>query len=436
MTGLEGRLEQCLTGTPLRGRLAVAAAPFLERRGADPVLAEIGGGPLRGLARLLACSPEMARYLSIRPSLLERLVSANASSLGNRARELSQTQAPGPLEDLEAYLDALRLLRRDETVFGACLQVGGLVDFEEVSSFLSIVAETCMRWALLAASESAKTASLAIVGMGKIAGKEFSYASDLDLIFLYPGQAAEIRQPSRVAQRLIAYLTSMTGAGVAYAVDSRLRPSGRQGALVSTFESFGHYQRQRAQTWEHLALMRARTIAGEVAGGEHLLRDTRTAVLAKACSPWADIAEMRGRVERERGQEAPGCVPFKTGRGGLMEVEFLASGGILERGTAPEGESLPSVPALLRRVSSGVRSEALLAQYAFLRRVEGCARLISGRAVESVETEGDDALVLAEIVEPGTPAAALAGRIEDARTAIRRSYEAVIESGGIAALSS
>ena len=346
---------------------------------------------------------------------------------------------PAPLADLEAYLDALRLVRRDETVLAACLQVGAQVDFEQVSLFLSIVAETCVRWGLLAASPQpgdTTPSALAIVGMGKIAGREFSYASDLDLIFLVGDEVPEITEPSRVAQRLIAYLTSMTGAGVVYAVDSRLRPSGGQGALISTFKSFERSQLERAQTWEHLALLRARAIAGDVEAAEDVLEATRAAVLGLGRSPWREVADMRARVERERGQEQLGRVALKAGRGGLMDVEFLAGGALLERGAPLEAGALPSVPALLRSAAPGPALEALLVEYGFLRRVEGCARFIAARALESVQISGDGAPVLAEIVEPGTSPGELAERIEGARGVIRRGYDAVIRAGSIAALAS
>lgn len=437
MSGLQAELEQFLVGTPLEERLAANAAPFLERRGGDRALASLAPKTLRGLARLFACSAEAARYFSIRPSLVERLGAAGPSTLEARSGELSQIDSPATLEDLEGYLDALRLVRRDETALAACLQVGGQVDFERVSEFLSIVAETCVRWALLAASTRSpdpKAPALAIIGMGKIAGREFSYGSDLDLLFLYPDETPVLTDVSRVAQRLIGYLTSMTGAGVAYAVDSRLRPSGRQGALVSTFGSFERYQLDRAQTWEHLALMRARAIAGDVEGAQSLLQATRAAVLKPGFAPWSDVAEMRARVERERGSETSGAVAIKAGRGGMMDVEFLATGSLLERGAAPGPDVLPSIAALLRFAAPGAAVETLLGEYAFLRRVEGCARLIAGRPLEVVETSGEGAPILAEIIEPGLTRPGLVARIERARRAIRSSYDAVIEAGSIAAL--
>jgi glutamine synthetase adenylyltransferase len=120
----------------------------------------------------------------------------------------------------------------------------------------------------------------------------------------------------------------------------------------------------------------------------------------------------------------------------MMDVEFLATGSLLERGAAPGPDVLPSIAALLRFAAPGAAVEALLGEYAFLRRVEGCARLIAGRPIEVVETSGEGALILAEIIEPGLTRPELVERIERARRAIRSSYDAVIEAGSIAALAS
>ncbi|MDX1388704.1 MAG: hypothetical protein R3344_05915, partial [Acidobacteriota bacterium] len=91
-----------------------------------------------------------------------------------------------------------------------------------------------------------------------------------------------------------------TGAGVAYAVDTRLRPSGQQGMLVTSFQGFDAYQRERAETWEHLALLRARAIAGDVGPAQALLDDVRRAAVGEGRDPWRYLADLRGRVESER----------------------------------------------------------------------------------------------------------------------------------------
>jgi glutamate-ammonia-ligase adenylyltransferase len=236
-----------------------------------------------------------------------------------------------------------------------------------------------------------------------------------------------------VGQRLIAYLMTMTGAGVAYAVDTRLRPSGGQGMLVASLDGFEHYQCERAQTWEHVAMLRARPIAGDLAGAQEALGRVRTRVLEGHGSPWNDLMEMRQRVETERSNVSNRKIPLKTGSGGLMDVDFLAGGGILER-VPPRLPDLPSVPAMLRAAVSGPRVDELLEDYGLLRRVEAIARWMAGRAVEFVDAERLAAT--AELTHPGLGGDELRERLAAARERIRRSYRSVVESGTIGALES
>jgi len=430
---VEARLKECLSGTPLIRRLSPATSSFLEERGEDAAVVALTGAKLAGLARLLATNAEAARYLSHRPALLERLSHASADALRARARELESTQPPSD-RDLEGFLDWLRLTRRDETIFAACLDLGGSVSFEETSVFLSILAESCTRWALQRAETHVGTEpapTISVLAMGKIAGRELTYYSDLDLIFLYPDDVEEVMQPSRIAQRLIHYLTAMTGAGVAYAVDSRLRPSGRQGMLVSTYGAFDRYQRERAATWEHLALMRSRAIAGDISRAQKILAHAREGALEQQARPWPEIAEMRQRVEHERGAKSNASVALKTGRGGLMDVEFLAAGGVLELGVQPTPPALPSISWMLSECMSGPALEQLCQGYQLLRRIEARTRWVSGRADETLKLDPDHVAAVAELVEPGLAGQELIDRLSEVRQSIRSSYEAVIAAGAI-----
>jgi glutamate-ammonia-ligase adenylyltransferase len=434
---LERRLGNALAGTALADRFPTASAPFLGLRAGDAAAKRLEGAVLAGLARALASQPEVSGFLSHRPELLERIAAADASSLAARARELQSSPAVAESGDLEAHLDALRILRREETCLAACLDLGGVVSFEEVSDFLSMLAETIAQRALelaregLSPSESERVFS--VLGMGKIAGREFSYHSDLDLIFLYQGGAEEIDTASRLGQRLIAYLTTMTGAGVAYAVDTRLRPSGQQGTLVTSFEAFERYQCDTAQTWEHLAMLRARPIAGAVPRAQQILDRVRARVLSGGGRPWKPLAQLRRRVVAERAQESGSAISLKTGPGGLMDVDFLAGGALLERGTE-DFPTLPSVAAMLRAAARGDRVDRLLADYRFLRIVEARARWVAGRAIEALDTASEGLGAVAALVEPGMAPGSLLEEIASARRGIREAYDAVIEADTIDAV--
>ncbi len=431
---LAERLRGALAGSPLEQRLASAAEPLTQRRSGDAAALRLQGGVLAGLARVVATRSEIAGFLSHRPALLARIAEAGVGTLASRAGEI-EAEGARPLDpDLEAELDALRILRREETCLAAVLDLGGVVPLEETCGFLSTLAETIARRALALALRSRGAApSLSVVGLGKIAGREFTYHSDLDLVFLHPGGAEALADASRTGQRMIAYLTTMTGAGIAYAVDTRLRPSGRQGALVTSLEAFEHYQTEQAQLWEHLALLRSRVIAGQLEQGQATLDRIRTRVRAASSPPWDYLLDLRKRVHGERGRESATSAAIKTGRGGLMDVDFLAQGGLLERGTAAF-PGLPSIPALLRAACPGARAEALARDYAWLRLVEARARWLAGRGVEAVDLAPPGGSIVAELVEPGLDAEELGTRIGAARTRIAAAFDDVASAGTIEAI--
>ncbi len=434
--GLADGLRDALAGSPLAGRIDAAAEPLAERRGADAAARRLAGGVLAGLARVVATRPEVAGFLSHRPALLARIADAGPGTLAARGRELEGEDAFAQgSEDLEQALDGLRLLRREEVCLAAALDLGGVVPFDELSTFLSILAEAIARRALALALRGRRgEPALAVIGLGKIAGREFTYHSDLDLVFLHPGGAEALADASRTAQRMIAYLTTMTGAGVAYAVDTRLRPSGRQGTLVTSLEAFERYQTEQAQTWEHLALLRSRAIAGQRREGQALLDRVRARLLRAHAAPWATLAELRKRVHAERARDSGASAAIKTGPGGLMDVDFLAEGGLLERG--PERcPALPSIPALLRAALREPRSLALERDYAWLRLVESRARWLAGRSVEVVDLCEPAGAIAADLALPGLGAEELAARIAAARQRIAATFDAVAAAGTIEALS-
>jgi len=437
MNSLKDRFIDAIRGGALESRLETSAAPFLERRSKDTAAARLEGDVLCGLARVLASQPMVAGFLSHRPQLLERIANSDTTTLTARAKELERA-SDEHADDLETALDALRIFRREETCLAACLDLGRVIPFEGVSYFLSVLAETIARRALRLAQDqlggAPAVSDFAVLGMGTIAGREFTYHSDLDLIFLCSRVSDDISVTSRVGQRMISYLANMTGAGIAYAVDTRLRPSGRQGVLVTSFDRFESYQLENAETWEHIALLRARAIAGQRNDAQSMLEDVRQKVLASSAKPWSYIKELRAKVERERARPSERTVALKTGRGGLMDVDFLAAGGVLE--LRPDRFPLvPSVPAMLNAAVQGSKASQLLEDYALMRLVESRARLIAGRSVEDATTDGDEFAVLGELVDPGIEPSVLLKEISKAQERIRAAFESVIECDAITALS-
>ncbi len=417
-------------------------------------------GVMRLLVRLFASSEYLSQFFLRHPELLDSLVRADLVRV-RRAREdlaaeLDARLAAAP--DLEAELDELRRFRHEEFLRIGIHDIEGELAPEEVSAQLSTLAEVCLAAAsALARREVLRrnglppeppTDGLAILGLGKLGGAELDYNSDLDLVFVYdPGPEAwwAARMPAhdfftRVAQRTISVLQTTTREGIAYRIDTRLRPSGNQGPLVCSLEAFARYHRTAAAVWERQALVKARVLTGPAA-----LRARLEAIVA-ACvygrgldaAEAAEIARLRERMAHERGAGDGRQVNIKTGRGGLVDVEFLVQALQLRHGHAHPALRVPGTRAALAALAaegllSAEDARMLGAGYDFLRALENRLRLERDQPVEALDTDPSALLPLARrLGYGGTDAEAVARlRAEHARTraAIRAVYERHLRGG-------
>ena len=202
---------------------------------------------------------------------------------------------------------------------------------------------------------------MAILAMGKLGGGEMTPSSDLDLIFVYASGeeagASDGRRPlppsqyfARLSQRLINALTAPTAEGKLYEVDMRLRPSGNAGPIASSLEAFVQYHDEEAWTWEHMALTRARVIAGPAG-----LRQKVEGVIADTLTRprdldrlRGDVAEMRARMEMEKHTDFIWDVKFR--RGGLVDIEFIAQYLQLKHAHGHREILSPSIRTALKRI--------------------------------------------------------------------------------------
>ncbi|WP_028536369.1 bifunctional [glutamate--ammonia ligase]-adenylyl-L-tyrosine phosphorylase/[glutamate--ammonia-ligase] adenylyltransferase [Paludibacterium yongneupense] len=286
---------------------------------------------LQRLAALCSSSSWVSTYLTRHPILLDELLDARVlyapPDWPVLARQL-EAQLDGLDGDVEGKIDMLRHFQHAQAFRLVAQDLAGMWTLEALSDELSRLADTVLAatlrhaWLDIPARES-DTPRFAIVGYGKLGGKELGYASDLDLIFLYddPDQnAAEIY--SRLARKMIAWLTSATAAGRLYDIDLRLRPNGSSGLLVSSVQAFERYQRLDAWPWEHQALTRARFIAGDAGIGERFA-EIRHAILTlprDAERLRAEVLSMRSRMlESHPALEHD----VKHARGGIVDIEFI-----------------------------------------------------------------------------------------------------------------
>ena len=284
------------------------------------------------LAQLMGGSAWAADYLTQHPLLLDELLDARVllaePDWSAWRTELSRLLADHG-GDAELQMDALRHFKHAQSFRLLAQDLAGLLTLERLADHLSALADTLLAatlaevWAQISGADAAPP-RFAIVGYGKLGGKELGYVSDLDLVFLYEDddERAPVRY-ARLAQRMVTWLTSTTAAGPLYDIDLRLRPDGAAGMLVLPFSAFCRYQREKAWTWEHQALTRARFVAGDAAIGAafEAERDALLRLVPDLDKLAADVVEMRRRMLAGHPNATP-QFDLKHDAGGMVDVEF------------------------------------------------------------------------------------------------------------------
>ena len=293
------------------------------------------------MVKVLSHAPVLADELARRADLIDILIDRTAFDLPGSVADIAVGLARSEAgDDYQRLLDRVRL-RVGELRFALGVQlIEGGHDPLDVAAALARVAEAAIMVLGEAATREFEKAHgrvpgsrMAILGLGRLGGGALTHASDLDLVFLFSGDfwAESVgRKPlggtlyyNRLAQRVIAALSVPTAAGALYEIDVRLRPSGAQGPLAVSFDSFARYQREQAWTWEHMALMRARPVFGEP-GDRAGLADIIAAVAAQPrdhATLCADAVKMRGDIAQHKPPRGP--LDVKLLRGGLVDVEFI-----------------------------------------------------------------------------------------------------------------
>ncbi|WP_018871863.1 bifunctional [glutamate--ammonia ligase]-adenylyl-L-tyrosine phosphorylase/[glutamate--ammonia-ligase] adenylyltransferase [Thioalkalivibrio sp. ALJ16] len=310
---------------------------------------------LSQLVKLVAASPWINEQLTRHPVLLDELLDPRAlyapPDRSGLREELEAELAQFPEQDHEQMLDRLRQFKQVQTLRVAAADIMGFLPLMKVSDHLTWLAEVLLERVLRLAwekmverhgeprcggVEGGRGARFAVIGYGKLGGFELGYGSDLDVVFLHDseGDEAQTAGPrvidnteffARVAQRVVHLLGAFTPAGRLYEVDTRLRPSGTAGLLVSGLQAFRRYQDESAWTWEHQALVRARFVAGDPALGEQF-DALRREVLTRARDAEAlraEVVEMRGRMLAEHASKKGQGFHLKRDRGGITDIEFM-----------------------------------------------------------------------------------------------------------------
>ena len=355
---------------------------------------------LSQLVKLCSASEWIARYLNQHPILLDELMDAVSlyAPLTREAlaAELQSRLARLPVDDLEAQMEALREFRNGHVLRVAAADVGPGLTPDEIGRHLGHIAEVIVAQALTLAHDdlvlkhgrptleqggNTINPGFAVIAYGKLGSLELGYTSDLDMIFLHgaeqEGGVTDGARPianevffARLGQRLIHILTARTGGGILYEVDTRLRPSGRSGMLVTNPAAFREYQDSHAWAWEHQALIRARPVAGDAALAR-VFEEIRATTLCRERDPETlrtEVAAMRARMHAAQAPHDPGEINLKHDPGGMIDVEFMVQYAVLRwahdhpelirhRGNIPLLEALEA-RGLLNAAQAGLLRDA------------------------------------------------------------------------------
>src|SRR5918992_1477589 len=352
-----------------------------------------------------------------------------------RAAELLRNE--GPLPDRSGYLQVflsacaseglveLRLERRRRIAEIAARDLASGLSLEEVGAALADVADACLAAAL---KEVGAPSGLAIIGMGKLGGRELNYSSDIDLMFVADG---DIEAATAGAESILRALGEFSPQGQGYRIDGDLRPEGRSGALVRSLDGFIEYYRRWAHAWEFQALIKARTSAGNEELGNALIDAARPFVYPQDVDPErvANIRAMKQRVEDHalraaRRSKRSEMDDVKLGPGEIRDIEFsvqllqLVHGGSDE--TVRERSTLGALQAL---VAGGYVADddgsVLSAAYRWLRTVEHRLQLWQERQVHKLPTDDEGMSRLARVLGfEDSPAASAAQRFDEAHARV------------------
>ncbi|MXO65798.1 bifunctional [glutamate--ammonia ligase]-adenylyl-L-tyrosine phosphorylase/[glutamate--ammonia-ligase] adenylyltransferase [Altericroceibacterium endophyticum] len=304
-------------------------------------LFEARPGLLDQVLRVLILAPPLADELARRPELLDALIDASALDLPEDVETLRKRMLRSEKgDDYERKLDRIRQVVGEERFALGVQLIESRHDPLDIAAGLSRVAEAALKaGASVAEAEFAQAHGrvegdeLLVLGLGRLGGGSLTHASDLDLIYLFDGEfgvESDGRRPltaslyfNRLAQRVTAALSVPTAQGALYEVDTRLRPQGAQGPIAVSVESFARYQREDAWTWEHMALTRARPVAGSSEACTRLQEEICAILQAPRDHETlrADVLKMRADVAAHKQPSGP--LDMKMLRGGLVDCEFL-----------------------------------------------------------------------------------------------------------------
>jgi glutamate-ammonia-ligase adenylyltransferase len=341
---------------------------------------------------------DRSRFLSEvvlrRPELIEEVTSEH---ILYRPRPLEQLRKdlrhPGERRDPREWL---RIFKRAELLRIGLRDILELEPTHVIHGEITALADASVEFALEKCRAELKLKALpfCVFALGKHGGCELGYGADLDVVFVTDDTAANRPKAIKLATTLIEFLSKQTAEGSVFVLDPRLRPDGDQGPLVTSLETFKEYYGKRAQLWERQALTRARLVAGsgDLAAKASKLFEHHAYERGLSGAELQEILKMRTRIEKERGDQAKPDLEFKTGAGGLIDVEFFVQSMQMRHGAKHAEIRTPNtreaIEALGRvKLLNEDQSKLLIDGYDFLRRTESALRRIENKSVSQLPSD-------------------------------------------------
>lgn len=292
---------------------------------------------------ILGGAPRLAEVIARRPHVLDAAIDPGLWQKASRTQEAESrlSRLNDSFSSMEDFLDGVRDIYQEEAfLIGVRLLSGQSTPLESghaYSDLATAIVGSTFKAVLQQFSVDhgfVPDGRCAVFGLGKLGSREMTATSDLDLVFLYdysdeapqsngsrPLHAAQYY--ARLAQRLISALSVSTRRGGLYEVDMRLRPSGKQGPVATRLSSFREYQLNEAETWEHMALTRARPVAGDASLSSEAMKIIADVLqrVRKPAQLAADVFSMRRLIAQEKGEDNPWDI--KLASGGILDIEFL-----------------------------------------------------------------------------------------------------------------
>jgi glutamate-ammonia-ligase adenylyltransferase len=398
------------------------------------------------LVAVMAFAPRLAATLARQPAVLDALLDARFFS------DLDEGEAEAALEKVvagaggfEAAMDAARRAHREQAFRIGVNVMSGAADAETAGRAFAGLADACIRSLGAAAlAESLRMGgdfpgAVAVIALGKAGSREMTARSDLDLMTVYaagPDAASALKGwgaetvYTRFTQRLVAALSAPTGEGGLYEVDLRLRPTGTAGPVAVSLAAFEHYYQREAETWEFLALTRARVVWASSPAFAARAEAAIVAALRRPRDPKAtakDVRAMRALMAKERPPFGPW--DLKLSDGGLVDIEFAAEH--LQIVTAPQGGPLVAhTKAALEALGAAGMADA--ADIAVLSEAwtlqQNLSQVLKVALEDGADPEAEPARFRAILAKAAGEASfeTLQGRMAQTQTAAHAAYERIV----------